>query len=117
MTEIEIWQEVTARLRDLDDRIQALMDLADRAPPSQPHKLRAQTLMGELKDLLDEGYRTSKRIMHPNIAMFSSAVHKAACAISVKRNSVPSEAWSSELYEAQIDIRFAQRNLKNPSEV
>ena len=109
--------DVIRRLTAYQTEIRSLLALVGKSPFSQQDKTRAQNQLKALKERLKKDYREGGTVSGEAAlndverAYFHPAIQQAFATIKVKWNSNPSQAWSSELSSALIDIEHALAGL------
>lgn len=116
MTDAE--QAVAETLRAFEkrfDEILVLIQEPSRLPREK--KTRAQELLRTLKEDLNGLHRNLDTVRgrqgmnRAEQAYLAPTIHEASATINVKWNSIPSQEWYSELYDALTTIRHSLHQL------
>jgi len=113
-------QSVIDRLRDLERRINEIIDLIGDRTLRGAEKQRAQELLRQLKDLFNAEHkrmstaRGEAALSQIERTCYAPVIAEAKTRISVKTNSIPNHQWINDLHSARIDVTHMLHQLEHP---
>ena len=107
------------RLAKFEAELDALEQLASRAPLRSNEKRKAQELLTRIKGELMAEYkarstlRGQREMSEIEEHCYYPAVHEAFTRLSVKTNSIPNLDWVHQLYDARSSISYYLHQLRD----
>ena len=107
------------RLTKFATELDALGQLASRAPLRPNEKREAQERLARIKGELRDEYQThstlrgQREMSEIEEHCYYPAVHEAFTSLSVKTNSIPNLDWVHQLYDARSSISYYLHQLRD----